>query len=67
MAKMKHGWFLFTAEETFFVRKYKKHGDSEPPTITEETARFAWTGRKWPNKAEKGVSDELRTETRQRL
>lgn len=45
---MKRGWFIFTADNTYFARENKKNSGSEPPQMTGETARIRWSGKKWP-------------------
>lgn len=47
-SKLKRGWFIFTADNTYFTRENKKNAGSEPPQMTGETARIRWSGKKWP-------------------
>jgi hypothetical protein len=45
-AKLKRGWFLFTADKSYFCKMADEQ--NEPPLIAGETARVPWSGSKWP-------------------
>jgi hypothetical protein len=54
--RLLRGWWLFTANATYFCKM--RDGQQDPPKLDGETARVTWQGKRWPKPIQRRATSE---------